>query len=104
MDNNNQTQAQNAPQTQAPPAQTNSLPFIPAKQAEDSVKSSHIKIIIILLICILAVNAAMLVKQFIPTTARGFDRDFTIGGSVPSDIQQTPGGVPSSGGTNSSGS
>jgi hypothetical protein len=100
MDNNNQSQTQNAPQEQSPPAQTNSLPFIPTKQTDDRVKSSQAKIIIILLICILAVNAAMLVKQFIPTGARSFDRDFTI----PSGQQMPDGGTPGTSGTSSSGS
>ncbi|MDR1067637.1 MAG: hypothetical protein LBL36_00115 [Clostridiales Family XIII bacterium] len=55
-----------APAPPAPPAQTQELPFIPKQQESGKVKAVHAKIIIILLACILAVNIATLVTQFIP--------------------------------------
>jgi hypothetical protein len=75
MDNTNQnnyeaaqinTEAPAPPAPFVPPAQTQELPFIPKKQENNRATATHAKIIIILLACILAVNIATLVTQFIP--------------------------------------
>jgi hypothetical protein len=110
MDNTNQnnyeaaqinTEAPAPPAPFAPPAQTQELPFIPKKQEGGTVKAKHALVIIILLACILAVNIATLVTQFIPFgSSSGFgNMPVTLERGNPGDMPDTErGGVSDSSG------
>jgi hypothetical protein len=65
----------------------NQMPFIPMKQTDGPMKQSQAKAIIILMICILAINVAMFVTQYIMSPRvmnfSGGAPEFRTGGGVP---------------------
>jgi hypothetical protein len=92
---------QPAPPAQAPPpvqpsqsARPAQPPFVPPRPQESQATKGQAKLIIILLICILAVNAAALALQIIQRGAAGMNSrgiTFSENGSPPA-FQQTPDG------------
>jgi hypothetical protein len=70
------------------------MPFLPRRPEDAPAKATQMKAVIILLVCILIVNLAALVLQFLPMGMRAAgpgmmaNGNFPLGGNPPTNQQQ----------------